>query len=344
MRAMAHGLVIDSEVDLHVDRPTPAPADVLVRLRPSRPVGGTMPGGEVIAGQVSGGHLRFALVRDDRGLLLHFAGLAQTRVDSGLTEVNLHLDPAADPGMAAVLVNGYVATVLLMARGHHVLHATAYEVGGRAVALVGASGMGKSTAGVLACRAGARLVSDDVLRVAPAPGGDGWVCWPGTTESRLRPAAAGLALPGDGADGWRARSRSTADGRSAVTPGGRPGDGSTPEPGAPLPLVEVLVPAPSREAEAPRFEPLGGAAALLELSRHPRLVGLEDPGWLRAEFEGLSALVRALPVARAVLPWGPPWPWSSGRALVERAAAVDLRSARRPGGTPPPARLTGAPR
>ena len=94
--------------------------------------------------------------------------------------------------------------------------------------------------------------------------------------------------------------------------------------GAPLPLVEVLVPAPSREADHARFEPLVGAAALVELSRHPRLVGLEDPAWLRREFEGLAALVRGVPVARALLPWGPPWPGATGRALLARTGVVDL--------------------
>lgn len=332
MRVVAHGLVIDSDVDLHLDRPSLEPADVLVHLRPQAPVDDGLPDGEVLARLHSGGHLRFALVRDGHGLLLHFPRLASARIDTSLTEVDLHLDPRTDPGMAAVLLNGYVATVLLMARGHLVLHATAYAVDGRAVAMVGASGMGKSTSGVLACRAGARLVSDDVLRVAPAPSGVGWVCWPGTTESRLRPAAADLALPGtDAGTGWQARSRSTADGRTALSPGCRASTAH--DAGEPLPLVEVLVPTPDRETSAPRFVPLTGAAALLELSRFPRLVGLEHPGWVRAGFEGLSTLVRSVPVGRAVLPWGPPWPPESGRALVERAAVagqagtVDLRDA-----------------
>ncbi len=335
MRVAAHGLVIDSDVDLHLDRPSLEPADVLVRLRPEAPVADGLPDGEVLARLHAGSHLRFALVRDGRGLLLHFPRLASARIDTSLTEVDLHLDPRTDPGMAAVLLNGYVATALLTARGHLVLHATAYAVDGRAVAMVGASGMGKSTSGVLACRAGARLVSDDVLRVAPSPDGGGWVCWPGTTESRLRPAAAGLALPGEDArSGWQARSRSTADGRTALIPGGHAGaardDGDT---GAPLPLVEVLVPTPDRQTAGPRFEPLTGAAALLELSRYPRLVGLEHPGWVRAGFEGLSALVRSVPVARAVLPWGPPWPPESGRALVERAAVVGPAGTVEPAGT-----------
>ena len=345
MRVRAHGLVVDSDVDLALDRPTADAPDVVVRQHAHRPVGADVPAGRVLARLVLGGRVRFALVADEHGLVLHFAAMAVARLDAGATRVDLHLDPAVDPGMAAILVNGYVMTVVLRARGHQVLHATAYATGGRAVALVGSSGMGKSTSGVMACRAGAALVSDDVLRVAPAPGGDGWVCWPGTTESRLRPAAAALAAPDVGAPGsgpgagpdahagtgsatgrpWRARTRATSDGRHAVTPGAPEGPGA-PElsSGAPLPLVEVLVPAPSREADHARFEPLVGAAALVELSRHPRLVGLEDPAWLREEFEGLSALVRAVPVARAALPWGPPWPAATGRALLARTGVVDL--------------------
>lgn len=321
MRVLAHGLVVDSEVDLALERPADgSTADVVVRLRPPSSVGADVPPGRMIARLVLDGRVRFALVADDAGLVLHFAGLALARVDPGARRVDLHLDPAADPGMAAILVNGYVMTTVLKARGHQVLHGTAYAAGGRAVALVGSSGMGKSTSGVLACRAGAALVSDDVLRVAPAPGGEGWVCWPGTTEARLRPAASALARPERAAQHpWRARTRATSDGRHAVTPG-------APDAldGGPVPLVEVLVPAPSREAEHATFPRLPGAAALVELSRHPRLVGLEDPGWLRTEFEGLSALVRGVPVARAVLPWGPPWPAATGRALLARTGVVDL--------------------
>lgn len=318
MRVRAHGLVVDSDVDLALDRPVTGPPDVVVRTGPPAPVHGDVPPGRVIARLVLDGRVRFVLVADEAGLLLHFAGLASARLDHDATRVDLHLDPTADPGMAAILVNGYVMTTVLKARGHQVLHGTAYAAGGRAVALVGSSGMGKSTSGVLACRAGASLVSDDVLRVAPGPTGDGWVCWPGTTESRLRPAAAALAAvdPGTGR-AWHARTRATSDGRHAVTPGA-PDAG-----GGPIPLVEVLVPAPSREAAHASFASMPPAAALLELSRHPRLVGLEDAGWLREEFEGLSALVRAVPVARALLPWGPPWPDATGRALLVRAV-VDL--------------------
>lgn len=321
MKVLAHGLVVDSEVDLALDRPADGQvADVTVRLRPPRPVGADVPPGRVVARLVLGGRVRFALVADDAGLVLHFAGLALARVDPAARRVDVHLDPATDPGMAAILVNGYVMTTVLKARGHQVLHGTAYAAGGRAVALVGSSGMGKSTSGVLACRAGAALVSDDVLRVAPAPGGGGWVCWPGTTEARLRPAAADLAEPDPGTGRpWHARTRATSDERHAVTPGAPDALG-----GGPLPLVEVLVPEPSREAEHATFPRLAGAAALVELSRHPRLVGLEDPAWLRAEFEGLSALVRGVPVARAVLPWGPPWPEATGRALLARTGVVDL--------------------
>lgn len=346
MRVRAHGLVVDSDVDLALDRPTTDAPDVVVRAHPPAPVGADVPAGRVLARLVLGGRVRFALVADEDGLVLHFAGMAVARLDAGATRVDLHLDPAVDPGMAAILVNGYVMTVVLRARGHQVLHATAYAAGGRAVALVGSSGMGKSTSGVMACRAGAALVSDDVLRVAPAPG-DGWVCWPGTTESRLRPAAAALAEPDAGTPGsgpgagsgarrtWRARTRATSDGRHAVTPGAPDSLGTSGlSPGAPLPLVEVLVPAPSRAADHARFEPLTGAAALIELSRHPRLVGLEDPTWLRGEFEGLSALVRAVPVARAVLPWGPPWPQESGRALLARTGVVDLVGADDRAGVP----------
>lgn len=62
----------------------------------------------------------------------------------------------------------------------------AEEVGGRAVAFIGSSGIGKTTLKALCCAAGARLVTDDVLRVEPRDG-EGW-CFHGTCTLRLRPA------------------------------------------------------------------------------------------------------------------------------------------------------------
>ena len=64
-----------------------------------------------------------------------------------------------------MLVGGTLLAFVLTMRGEAVLHASAVQVGDAALAFVGASGMGKSTMATLLCADGARLVTDDVLRL-----------------------------------------------------------------------------------------------------------------------------------------------------------------------------------
>ena len=62
---------------------------------------------------------------------------------------------------------GGVASLLLSLMGFCVLHASAVEHKGRGFGLVGHSGWGKSTTAARLCIAGARLITDDVLAIAP---------------------------------------------------------------------------------------------------------------------------------------------------------------------------------
>lgn len=69
-------------------------------------------------------------------------------------------------------LTGPVLSVLLHQRGCFVLHASAVEIGGAGVAFMGAKGFGKSTlAGYLKTR-GHRLLSDDIVPLTSAAGGE----------------------------------------------------------------------------------------------------------------------------------------------------------------------------
>lgn len=59
----------------------------------------------------------------------------------------------------------------LARQGFAVLHAAAFEVGGRGVLVLGDSGTGKSTLAALALLLGGRIVSDDSVLVGARPGG-----------------------------------------------------------------------------------------------------------------------------------------------------------------------------
>jgi len=140
-----------------------------------------------------------------------------------------------------------------------VLHASAVQLDGHAVAIVGASGMGKSTLAAALCRNGCGLVADDVLRI-DRNGTAGMQVHPGSIESRLRMTARDLAdtAPSDAV-------RPTADGRLALRPRIR-ADG-------PLPLAACVVPWCSREATEVTVNRLPPALAHLRMSQFPRVAG-----------------------------------------------------------------------
>lgn len=62
-------------------------------------------------------------------------------------------------------LTGPVLAVLLHQRGHFVLHSSAVEIDGAAVAFLGAKGFGKSTLAGFLAKKGCRFISDDILPI-----------------------------------------------------------------------------------------------------------------------------------------------------------------------------------
>jgi hypothetical protein len=224
---------------------------------------------------------------------LRYAGICDATLDSGSRTITVHPASEADPGLIPIFVEGNVLAHALAADGLLALHASAVEVGGRALAIVGPSGAGKSTLAALLCAQGARLVADDVLRVDATRAGA--VCYPGTRGLRLRPAARSLR------GGIEAAAvEETADGRTRVLP--------TRRVDTPLRLHAALVPEPSRETRSLDVWRLGAMEGLQELLRHPRLAAWRAPEPIARLFELTGDVAAALPVYRARVPWGPPFP------------------------------------
>jgi hypothetical protein len=94
---------------------------------------------------------------------------------------------------ARVDILGRVLATAMHAAGDVCFHASAVAIGGEGIAFLGAKGLGKSTLAWAMVRAGARLITDDTLRVQldPSP-----LAHPGVHELRLRPDAA-TRLPPD---------------------------------------------------------------------------------------------------------------------------------------------------
>lgn len=84
-------------------------------------------------------------------------------------------------------VLGQVMSYALLKQGIEPLHATVLDLDGRAVALLGDSGYGKSTLGAALIQSGARLVTDDLLVVKE--GGGEWLAYPGPPRLKLFPEA-----------------------------------------------------------------------------------------------------------------------------------------------------------
>lgn len=179
---------------------------------------------------------------------------------------------------------------------------------GRVLALVGDSGMGKSTLAALLCAQGARFLTDDLLRVQPD--GPGVRCFPGTGEIRLRPGAAVLAaaFPATGPG-------TTPDGRTALR---LAMDRSMPPPGA------IVLPRPSRRCQRLQLEQLSPSQALLALMASPRVQGLQQPEYLQHRLDTCTRLAAGVLVFQAEIPWGPPFPQDLAATLVRKVGLAGL--------------------
>lgn len=311
MRTALYGLVVDSEIPLHHDRETDAPADVTIRYGASRPPTADSPEGRRLLNLETDRRL-FTATQQDDGYVLRFYRTCDFVIATDLNTVTVHAVPDADPDTLGVLTSGTLLSFLLALRGATVLHGSAVQVGGSALAFVGSSGMGKSTMATLTCAAGAQLITDDVLRLdlsADLPR-----CHLGGTALRLRKAATDLSA----LFGTAPAHRVTGDGRDALT--------MTPAVQDLLPLAAIVIPAPQHDSALPRLElaRLERKQALLALLQFPRIVGWEDAGVLDRQLQELGVIVANVPVYVARLPWGPPF---SPSLALDLMAEVGLEHA-----------------
>jgi hypothetical protein len=185
--------------------------------------------------------------------------------------------PGAPPAVVRADVLGRVLSVALHAAGDLCLHASAAAIGGKAVALVGPRGYGKSTLTMALVANGARLVADDTVRLSGAP-------------PRAAVAVPSLRLREDAAArfgvGWEPEVGDKVIVQDAPV---------ALERWLPLDAIYVLVPRAADGAAAlVRRQRLAPLAATLALVRHGKIAPL-----LGGE-EAASVLPRASAVANAV--------------------------------------------
>lgn len=291
----AHGLSVSSEFALPLppQRGEVDNSDLVLRAGGDRSVPSDVAPGTLLAALDDDQETNFfSLGRDGDRVTLRYPGMCEFVGDDLLRQVDVYLHPNTDPGVVSVLAAGALLAIHLKMHGKLVLHASCVQIGARAVAFVGASGMGKSTLATLFGNAGYSLVSDDLLHAQLSPAAV--MVHPGSTESRLRPGSHQLT---DGADADTVRT--TADGRLALR--------SRFYARGSLELAACVVPLPRRDTGEVAVSRLSPARALRRLAQFPRVVGWVEPTALAEEFQSLADLASRVPVFEALIPWGPPF-------------------------------------
>ena len=304
-----HGLRFRSSVPLAAFVEDGPEHDVELRWAPSPPVPADPPPGRLVAAATLGQVTLYMASRDAAGWTLRVPRFCDFVIDEGMGTVRCQVSSGVDNSFVAILVTGLLTAFLLSLSDHCVLHASAVEVDGVAIAIVGPSGSGKSTLAALLCGAGARLVTDDVLRVELAPDP---VCVGGAPQLRLR-----------GGAGW-ALDEFAVPPPSVLTPDDRMGLTPPPTEQDVIPLTAIVLPLLSRTATEVEIRRLSGASLVARLARVCRVTGWKDPTVLRQQFHRLAEVAHAVPVVEAVIPWGP-----EQRAVIVPALLDLARSAPR---------------
>ena len=287
-----YGLRIETDLALRAPlAEASAVPDFSIRRGEDLPTEYPAPPGEVWAAADFGHGVSVRLAKTAAGWSLLYPNTAEVRFAPDLCSATLHNAPGK-AHILPLLLTSSIPTWWLNLRGESILHASAVALEGRALAFIGASGMGKSTLATLLCAHGATLITDDALRLEKS--GDGYACHFGPGELRLRPAAAALA-------GQFAPECTTvsADGRTTVRL-------NTLAPKLPR-LAAIVIPQPSRETTALRVERLSLVQASFQLNSYTRVIGWQAEGPLRRQFEWFSHLAQRVPVSKLTVPWGPPF-------------------------------------
>ena len=296
-RFRIYGVTVDSQISLP-GLPDPASAPEL-RVRWGDPGHNHPTYPEEVLANFSLSGVEYSVGRSASSYVIRYARTAEFVLDHDLKEISAHPHSERERALTTLLLAGNVFSVLLTLGGSCVLHASAIADDAGAICLVGPPGSGKSTLAALLCRAGFKLVTDDVLRLSPVE--SGFHCAPGSGALRLRGEAARLL------SAWQVATSKSTDGRVVWTPERTSGDSLLRA--IVFPRAEVGVPHPTLEQISP-------ASALMELTRFPRVLGWKDSETIEMMFRWNAELARAVPCYIARVPLGPPLDRSRVEPLI----------------------------
>jgi hypothetical protein len=284
-----YGLNFDSDIAMHAALPGTGIADVTVRLASERPIESNEPPGELMAFTDGGGRRLSTITQTIDAYILRVHGMSDFVISTSLDELTCYPAPDTNPDFLSTLMCGGVASLLLTLRGFCVLHASAVEHRGRGFGLVGHSGWGKSTTAARLCIAGARLITDDVLAIAPTTALISGPC----RELRLRAQAQTLAKLVPVVE----EPRLTADERIAI----RPVLALHEE----TPLHSLIEIGLYKDIDGLRVERVPPSRAIFSLIGAIRTGGGVASRLMEAQFESLVDIANKVPVYRAHIPWDP---------------------------------------
>lgn len=265
------------------------------RLAPAPPLWQQTPPVYASPWQTENGESASLLYRTPGFEVLRFPGLFDFYL--WMDRIVCHL---LDPGsrvLVEIRLLGPVFAYWLERRGMPALHASAVAVDGKAAAFLSAQGAGKSGLAAALMRAGASLLTDDILPLEERKGA--FLGRPSYPQMRMWPDEATWLL--GGCDGLPLVHPNLTKRRLPVGP-----DGFGTFCDDPLPLACLYLPERLPDREAPiEIREVSPRDALIELLRHsftPLLV--EAAGLQPARFDRLSHLVLRVPVKRLLYPSG----------------------------------------
>lgn len=226
------------------------------------------------------------IVLADGSVYMKLDGIFETIVSAdGSGVACARLGDADQRTFEANLLN-FVLSAALTLRGEEPLHATVLELGGRAFALLGPSGAGKSTLAAFLIGQGARLITDDMLRLTFV-GGQG-LAHHGPHRLKLFDEPAGRLLPAAVAAGHF----NALSGKLMVEPLDAAADRGTPRPLAALFWLGEPPPV-SDEVRVTRLEGVELARVLLSSAMNIRY---RAPDRLARQMRFAEQVARTMPV------------------------------------------------
>ena len=135
----------------------PATADVQIVIGEEREPPSERPSEDVIAEFVEDDFPFYTFCRVGDSIVARMGSVGDFEISGDLSTVVCHPYVGGRPDLLPIIIPGAIAAFLMNMAGRLVLHGSAVDLDGRALAFVGQSGQGKSTMAALFCAAGAAL-------------------------------------------------------------------------------------------------------------------------------------------------------------------------------------------